>query len=56
MDLSKLIKTACFVVLAYAAANQLPIFIQTVRIAQLQLLKESRSSNWGRLMVLPIQK
>jgi hypothetical protein len=54
--LNRLIEAALVVVLAAAAAGQLPRFVQTVRVAQLQLLKDSQSSKWGRPMLLPIRK
>lgn len=53
---SKLIDAALIAVFMTAAAGQLPRLVQTVRVAQLQLLKESQSSKWGRAMLLPIQK
>jgi len=54
--LSKLIEAALIVVLLATASGQLPKLVQTVRVAQLQLLKESQSSKWGRAMLLPIRK
>ena len=54
--LSKLIEAALIVVLLATAIGQLPKLVQTVRVAQLQLLKESQSSKWGRAMLLPIRK
>ena len=56
MGLNKLIDAALIVVLIAAAAGQLPRLVRTVRVAQLQLLKESRSSNWGKPMLLPVRK
>jgi hypothetical protein len=56
MDIRKLVDAALVVVLMAAAAGQLPRLIQTVRVAQLQLLKESQSSKWGRPLLLPIHK
>jgi len=52
----KLIDAALIVVLAAAAAGQLPRLVQTVRVAQLQLLKDSMSSKWGRPMLPPVEK
>ena len=56
MGLNKLIDAALIVVLMAAAAGQLPRLVQTVRVAQLQLLKDSQSSKWGHPMLLPIHK
>ncbi len=52
--LNRLIEAALVVVLLAAAAGQLPRLVQTVRVAQLQLLKDSQSSKWGRPMLLPV--
>ncbi len=54
MGLSKLIEAALIVVLAAAAAGQLPKLVQTIRVAQLQLLKDSQSSKWGRALLPPV--
>lgn len=53
--LNKLIEAALIIVFMAATARQLPRLVQTVRVAQLQLLKESQSSKWGRPMLLPIR-
>jgi hypothetical protein len=53
--LNKLIAVAMTAVSAAAATGQLPHLIQTVRIAQLQLLKESQSSKWGKPFLLPVE-
>ncbi len=52
--LNRLIDAALIVVLAAVAAGQLPRLVQTVRIAELQLLKDSESSKWGRPFMLPV--
>ena len=54
--LNKLIEAALIVVLLAATAGQLPRLVQTVRVAQLQLVKDSQSSKWGRAMLLPVRK
>ncbi|MCB9073133.1 MAG: hypothetical protein H6623_05895 [Bdellovibrionaceae bacterium] len=54
--LNRLIEAALVVVLAAAAVGQLPRLVQTVRVAQLQLLKDSQSSKWGRPMLIPVHK
>jgi hypothetical protein len=53
---NKLIQAAVAAALFAAATGQLPKFIQTVRVAQYQLLKDSQASKWGRAMILPIRK
>jgi len=53
MGINKLVEAALIVVLVAAAVGQLPRLIHTVRIAQIQLLKDSQSSKWGRAMLLP---
>ena len=52
--LNRLIDAALVAVLMAAAAGQLPRLVHTVRVAELQLLKDSRSSKWGTPMLLPI--
>lgn len=54
--LNRLIEAALIAVLMAAAAGQLPRLVHSVRVAQLQLLKDSQSSKWGRPMLLPIRK
>ena len=53
---NKLIDAALIVVLMVAAIGQLPRLVNTVRVAELQLLKGSQSSKWGHPMLLPISK
>ena len=53
---SKLIQAAVAAALFAAATGQLPKFIQQVRVAQYQLLKDSQASKWGKPMLLPIKK
>lgn len=53
---NKLIQTAVAAALLAAATGQLPKFIQTVRVAQYQLLKDSQASKWGKPMLLPVKK
>ena len=52
MGINKLVEAALIVVMLAAAAGYLPRLIQTVRVAQLQLLKESQTSKWGRATLL----
>jgi hypothetical protein len=56
MGLNKLVEAALIIVLIAAAAGQLPRLVQTVRVAQLQFIKDSQSSKWGRAMLLPSQQ
>lgn len=53
---SKLIEAAVTAAIFAAAAGQLPKLIQQMRVAQYQLLKDSRASMWGRPMLLPVKK
>lgn len=52
----KLVEGALIVVLMAAAAGQLPRLNHLIRVAQIQLLKDSQSSKWGRAMLLPVSK
>jgi hypothetical protein len=54
--INKLIDAAMIAVLMAAACGQLPRLVQTLRMAQLHILKDSQSSKWGRPMLLPIHK
>lgn len=53
---SKLIQAAVAAALIAATSGQLPKFIQQVRVAQYQLLKDSQASKWGKPMLLPVKK
>lgn len=55
MGLKKITEAALIIVLIAAAAGQLPRLVQTVRVAQLQIIKDSQSSKWGRAMLLPVR-
>jgi hypothetical protein len=48
---NKLIQVAITAALLAAATGQLPKFIQQVRVAQYQLLKDSQASKWGKAML-----
>lgn len=52
MALSKLISIAAALAVIAVSTGQLPRILHAVRVAQLQLIKESRSSNWGLAMLL----
>jgi ribonuclease D len=56
MGLNKLIDAALVVVMLAGASGQLPKLVQKIRVAQLELLKESQSSNWGKAVLLPVSK
>jgi hypothetical protein len=45
---NKLIEAVVIYVFAAAAAGQLPGLVKKVQLAQIKILKESRSSNWGK--------
>lgn len=53
---NKLVKAAVAAALFAAATRQLPKFIQSVRVVQYQLLKDSQASKWGQAMLLPVKK
>jgi len=53
MGLSKLVEAALIIVLMAAAVGQLPRLNHAIRGAQIQLLKDSQSSKWGRTLLLP---
>ncbi len=53
MGLSKLISLAAALAVVAVSTGQLPRILHAVRVAQLQLIKESQSSNWGQGMLLP---
>lgn len=50
--IEKLAAISAGVVMLAAATGQLPRFIQRVRLAQLELLKESQASKWGDPILL----
>jgi len=56
MGLNKLVDAALVIVFLAAVAGQLPRLNQAIRVAQIQLLKDSQSSKWGRAMLLPAPK
>ena len=56
MGLNRLVEAALIIVLLDVAAGQLPRLNQAVRLAQIQLLKDSQSSKWGRAMLLPASR
>ena len=55
MGIEKLIPWAVSLAIMAAVSGQLPRITKQVQFAQIQLLKESRSSKWGKVM-LPAAK
>lgn len=53
MGLEKVISICAVLAIWAASTGQLPKIIREVHIAQLKLLKESQSKNWGRALLLP---
>lgn len=56
MGIEKLIQLAVALAILAASTGQLPKVIHSVRVAQLQLIKESQASKWGRAMLPPAIK
>ncbi|MCM2280135.1 MAG: hypothetical protein NDJ89_18850 [Oligoflexia bacterium] len=54
MGIEKLISAATALAMMAAASGQLPRMTRAVQLAQLQLLKESQASRWGRLPIVGI--
>ena len=52
MDIKALIQVAGFLATIAVSTHQLPRILQTIRLAQLHLIKESQSSSWGKAMPL----
>lgn len=55
MGINKLVEAALIIVLMAAAIGQLPRLNKAIRVAQIQLLKDSQPSKWGRAMLLPVR-
>jgi len=51
----KITEAAIAIALIAAAAGELPRLVAAVRVAQLQLIKDSQSTKWGRAMLLPVK-
>jgi len=51
--MNKLIAIAATLAVLTVSSGQLPKVLYKLRVAQLQLLKESQASNWGQAMLLP---
>ncbi len=54
MGLEKLMGVAVSLALMAAMVGQLPTVIGVVRITQLELIKASQTSNWGKAPLLPL--
>ena len=53
MGIEKLVSLAALLAILAASTGQLPRIIYAVHMAELHLLKESQSSNWGQAALLP---
>lgn len=53
MGISKLIDLAVSLAFLAALSGNLPLAIKKVRMAQLQLIQESKASNWGKAWTPP---
>lgn len=56
MEHKQLIHVGALLAVLAVSSGRLPQILHAVRVAQLQLLKESQTSNWGRAMLFPIPK
>jgi hypothetical protein len=52
MGIEKLIQIAAVLVVLAVSTGKLPEILQTVRMAQIRLIEDSRASNWGHAMLL----
>lgn len=53
MNIDKLISISATVAILAVSTGQLPKVLKVVRVAQLQLIKESQASKWGMPMLPP---
>jgi hypothetical protein len=51
--MDKLIAIAATLAVLTVSSGQLPKVLYKIRVAQLHLIKDSQSSNWGQAMLLP---
>lgn len=56
MGIEKLISIAVTLAVLAASTGQLPRIVHAVRGSQLQLIKDSQASKWGRAILLPTIK
>lgn len=52
MGLKRLIQVATVVAAIAAATGQLPKLVHAIRMAQLELIQDSKASRWGQAMLL----
>lgn len=53
---NKLIEAAVIFACMAAASGHLPQLVKAIHVKQYKLLKESRSSNWGKPLLLPVNE
>ena len=56
MEINRLIQIAAALAAIAVSSGHLPQILHSVRVAQVQLLKDSQASKWGRPMMLPMSK
>ena len=56
MGLNKLIALAATLAMFAVSTGQLPRILNLVRHAQIQLIQDSKASNWGQALLLPQTK
>lgn len=56
MGIDKLISIAAALAVLTVFTGQLPRVLHMVRVMQVQLVRDSRASTWGRPELLPIPK
>jgi hypothetical protein len=52
MGIDKIIEIAVALALVASATGQLPKVIRQVQLAEVKLLQESKTSSWGKLMII----
>ena len=56
MELNRLFQIAAVLAALAVSSHHLPQILHTVRVAQLELLRDSQASKWGHPMMLPVSK
>ncbi|MBI2605095.1 MAG: hypothetical protein HYW49_03335 [Deltaproteobacteria bacterium] len=56
MGIERLISIAATLAVLAVSTDQLPRILHTVRVAELHLIRDSQSSKWGHVMLLPQTK
>lgn len=54
--MKNLILLASSLAIIAISTGKLPWILENVRIAQIQLIEESKASKWGKVMILSVQK